>query len=341
MKRCLQLAELGKGRVAPNPMVGSVLVHNGHIIGEGWHKVYGGPHAEVNCLDSVQEEDKPFIKDSILYVSLEPCAHYGKTPPCSLRIIREGIKRVVIGMQDPFEKVNGYGIAQLRNAGVEVETGILEKDCAFLNRRFLTYYQKKRPYVHLKWAQTGDGYMASPPGMPRLMITNPMTARQVHQWRFEEGAVLVGTRTALEDDPLLDTRFWTKEPIKKIVIDNDLTLPKSLRLFNTGETVIVLNEKKNGEAAYIRYVKMDFSPDKTAAAILDALFALKIQSVLVEGGAATLNMFIAAGLWDEAHVLTNTKMKVGKGLKAPELAGCDVKESYNIDDDLISYYLKQ
>jgi diaminohydroxyphosphoribosylaminopyrimidine deaminase/5-amino-6-(5-phosphoribosylamino)uracil reductase len=340
MKRCLQLAELGKGRVAPNPMVGAVLVHNGHIIGEGWHKVYGGPHAEVNCIDSVQEENKSVIKDSILYVSLEPCAHYGKTPPCSLRIIHEGIKRVVIGMQDPFEKVNGHGIAQLRNAGVDVETGILENDCAFINRRFLTYYQKKRPYVHLKWAQTGDGYMASPSGMPRLMITNPLTARQVHQWRWEEGTVLVGTRTVIEDDPLLDARFWTNEPIEKVVIDKNLTLPKSLRVFNTGERVMVLNGKRNDEEPDIRYVKMDFSADKTAAAMLDALFTLKIQSVLVEGGAATLNMFIEAGLWDEAHVLTNTEMKVGKGLKAPDLTVCAEKERYNIGDDSVSYYLK-
>jgi diaminohydroxyphosphoribosylaminopyrimidine deaminase / 5-amino-6-(5-phosphoribosylamino)uracil reductase len=339
MQRCLQLAMLGGGMVATNPLVGAVLVHNGRILGEGWHQIFGGPHAEVNCFEAVKDADKQLIKESTLYVSLEPCAHYGKTPPCSLRIISEGIKKVVIGMKDPFVHVNGMGITHLRDAGIEVLTGVLEKECQALNRRFVTFHKKKRPYVHLKWAQTADGFIAAEGGLLRLKITNAITAREVHKWRFEEGGILVGTQTALKDNPLLDTRYWIRSPIKKIVIDRNLLLPLSLQLFQDGSEVILLNEVKEGYDNNIRYLKTDFSHQNKVDGILKALHTLNIQSILVEGGAETLRYFLASGIWDEAHILSNTFLCAGQGLKSPEMKDGQLIETKWIAGDCIKHYL--
>ncbi|HVS95811.1 MAG TPA: bifunctional diaminohydroxyphosphoribosylaminopyrimidine deaminase/5-amino-6-(5-phosphoribosylamino)uracil reductase RibD, partial [Puia sp.] len=209
MRRCLQLARLGAGHVAPNPMVGAVLVFEDRVIGEGYHRRYGGPHAEPECIASVAEPDKTLIGRSTLYVSLEPCAHHGKTPPCADLIVRMGISRVVIGCRDPFPEVNGKGIERLRAAGVEVQTGILEDECVRLNKRFFTFHLEDRPFIVLKWAQTARGFIAhSRAGAERLRISNEITDRLVHKWRSEEASILVGPRTAVLDDPALTVRLW-------------------------------------------------------------------------------------------------------------------------------------
>ncbi|MBC7722390.1 MAG: bifunctional diaminohydroxyphosphoribosylaminopyrimidine deaminase/5-amino-6-(5-phosphoribosylamino)uracil reductase RibD, partial [Pedobacter sp.] len=214
MFRCLELAVLGKGNVAPNPMVGSVLVHEGRIIGEGYHQLYGQPHAEVNCINSVAENDKYLIPQSTLYVSLEPCSHFGKTPPCSDLIIKHDIKKVVVGCRDSYEEVNGKGIENLQQNGVEVVLGILENDCKNLNKRFFTFHTKKRPFIILKWAETANGKIASNTN-ERLLISNDFSNRVVHKWRSEEGAILVGTKTASLDNPSLNNRLWHgKNPIR-------------------------------------------------------------------------------------------------------------------------------
>lgn len=240
MHRCLQLARLGAGAVAPNPMVGAVLVHEGRIIGEGYHRQYGCPHAEVDCLQSVLEGDKHLIPQSILYVSLEPCAHFGKTPPCADLIIGHKIPHVVVGCRDPFPAVNGKGIEKLQAAGTHVEAGVLEAACRKLNERFFTFHQQHRPYVVLKWAQTADGKMAKD-GPERLLISNAMTNRLVHRWRSEEMAILVGTNTAWADNPSLTTRLWPGPNPVRLVVDLHLRLPKNLHLFDASAPTLVFN----------------------------------------------------------------------------------------------------
>ena len=244
MERCLQLAKLGAGHVAPNPMVGSVLVYENRIIGEGYHRKYGEAHAEVNCIASIDDQDIQFIERSTLYVSLEPCAHYGKTPPCSDLIIRKKIPRVLIGCRDPFKEVNGKGIEKLEAAGVNVVTGILEKNCKELNRRFFIFHTKKRPYIILKWAQTSDKKIAVNSDKP-LKISNEFTNRLVHKWRSEEAAILVGTNTALADDPLLTNRLWSGKNPVRLVIDKELKLPAGAKIFNIDAPTVVFNLYKS------------------------------------------------------------------------------------------------
>ena len=238
MTRCLQLAQLGAGNVAPNPMVGAVLVYEEKIIGEGYHRKYGEAHAEVNCINSVKESNRELIEKSTLYVSLEPCSHYGKTPPCSDLIIQNKIKKVVIGCQDIYKEVSGKGILKLRNAGVEVISGVLEKESVDLNKRFFTFHQKFRPYIILKWAQTANTKIGST--NERILISNEYTNRLVHKWRSEEAAVLVGTNTAVQDDPFLTTRLWKGKNPVRIVIDKELKLPPSLNIFDTNSQTISL-----------------------------------------------------------------------------------------------------
>ena len=220
MHRCLELAEKAAGHVAPNPMVGAVLVHEGIIIGEGYHQIYGGPHAEVNCIASVPSSLQHLIQDSVIYVSLEPCAHHGKTPPCADLIIRHNIRHVVIGCRDPFVEVDGKGIEKLHAAGIKTETGILEKECRELNKRFFTFHTKHRPFIILKWAQTGDGKIGTENN--RLHITGSVTNRLVHKWRSEESAILVGANTALADNPQLTTRLWSGNSPTRLIIDPEL-----------------------------------------------------------------------------------------------------------------------
>ena len=260
MRRCLELATLGCGNVAPNPMVGAVLVFNDRVIGEGYHQKYGEAHAEVNCIDSVAEADKKLISSSTLYVSLEPCAHFGKTPPCADLIIQHKIPRVIIGCRDPFKEVDGKGIEKLKAAGVHIETGILEDDCRELNKRFFSFHTKQRPYVILKWAQTADGFIAAtnhPPGertlkesaekKERLHISNEYSNRLVHKWRSEEAAILIGTNTALLDDPELTTRLWPGRSPVRLILDMDLRLPAHLKIFDRSVRTIVFNSIKEEE----------------------------------------------------------------------------------------------
>lgn len=339
MHRCLQLAKLAKGEVAPNPLVGAVLVYNDRIIGEGYHQQYGQPHAEVNCIASVKEEDRQFIKDSILYVSLEPCAHFGKTPPCADLIIKEKIKRVVIGSRDPFELVDGKGIEKLRAAGIEVETGILEKECLEINKAFFTFHKQHRPFVLLKWAQTGDGKIAAL-GNDRLLITNEKLNRLVHKWRSEVQSILVGTNTALLDDPELTTRFWPGQHPVRLVVDLNLRLPSSLKLFDGKVKTIIFNLLKFHEGDNLNFYKVS-NDIGLAGQILNALYHLNIQSVLVEGGTQMLQSFINEDVWDEASVITNESLIIGNGLSAPQLQNHQYTGSEQFQTDRINWYRNQ
>ena len=342
MHRCLQLAMLGAGHVAPNPMVGAVLVHNGRIIGEGYHREYGKAHAEVNCIESVAEADKHLIVDSTLYVNLEPCAHFGKTPPCTDVIIKNNIPNVVVGSVDPFEQVDGKGIERLRQAGVEVITGILEHECKKLNRRFFTFHTKHRPFIILKWAQTVDSKIAGIADK-RLLISGELTNRLVHKWRSEEGAILVGTTTALSDDPQLNNRLWIgKNPIR-LVVDVDLKLPAASRIFNTDAPTIIFNLKRNTiESSDDLHAGPNYyqvANDVSAVhQVLNACYRLNIQSILVEGGRRLLQSFIDENLWDETRIITNQNLFVGEGLSAPLLTNASQFLSEQIDHDTIGYY---
>lgn len=317
MQRCLELALRGAGWVAPNPMVGAVLVHGNRIIGEGWHQRIGGAHAEVQCLQSVAVADQPLIPDSTLYVSLEPCAHYGKTPPCSLLIQQAGISRVVVGCRDPFPEVNGKGIAQLKAAGVDVITGVLEPECRDVNRRFFTFHEKKRPYIILKWAQTADGFIGT--GTPeRLHISNAVTNLLVHRWRSEEAAILAGSQTVLLDDPLLTNRSGIGLQPVRLVLDRQLQLPLQLRLFNSDAATVVFNTLQHQPAGQPAYHQLA-TDVPVAEAIAAALYQLQLQSVLVEGGARLLRLFLKQGLFDEIRIITNEALQAGTGIKAPPL----------------------
>lgn len=337
MRRCLQLATLGAGKVAPNPMVGAVLVHNNRIIGEGYHQQYGEPHAEVNCIRSVAAKDQQNIQAATIYVSLEPCAHFGKTPPCTNLIIEQKIQRVVMGCRDSFEAVNGKGIEQLRQAGIEVQVGVLEKESRELNKRFFTYHEKKRPYIILKWARSSDGKIgAASPGR-RLLISNEYSNRQVHKWRTEEAAILVGTHTALHDDPALTARLWPGKDPLRLVIDRALKLPTRLKLFDKTIPTVVFNELKQVETENLMYQLINKN-ENTISQILSFLYAQKIQSLIVEGGAGLLQSFIDMDIWDEARVICNEAMVIGDGLPAPVLKGGILFEEAGNGTDRVSFY---
>lgn len=334
MQRCLQLAKLGAGHVAPNPMVGAVLVYQGRIIGEGYHRQYGFAHAEVNCVNSVKEEDKPLIPASTIYVSLEPCAHHGKTPPCANLIVAQGIKEVVIGCVDTFSKVSGKGIEILKSAGIQVRTGILEKECRELNSRFFTFHEQKRPYIILKWAQSPAGYMAPADGKP-VRISNAFTDRLVHRWRSEEMSILVGTNTALMDNPRLNNRLWTgKDPVR-LVIDRTLKIPRNYHLWNGSIPTLFFTEIKDEQK---ETVQVDFQ-QPLLPQLMQHLHERSIQSVLVEGGANILQQFITAGLWDEARVIIGTT-QFSSGLPAPVLQNALLTNETDLEGDRIMYYRK-
>lgn len=337
MERCIQLAKQGLGEVAPNPMVGAVLVFENRIIGEGYHQKYGEAHAEVNCLNSVKEEDKPLIEKSTLYVSLEPCAHFGKTPPCTNLIISQKIKRVVIGCTDIYKEVSGKGIRQLKESGVEVVVSVLEKECVDLNKRFFTFHQKRRPYIILKWAQSANGKIGSSDG-ERILISNDYTNRLVHKWRSEECAILVGTNTALKDNPFLTSRWWPGKNPTRMVIDKELKLPDTLNLFNDEADTIIFNLYKNEERNNRLLIK--FEKDNFLQSFTDSLFEMNIQSVLVEGGAKTLQSFIDAGLWDEARIIMNEELIINDGVASPELKDFFPDKQERYFSNLVSYYKK-
>ena len=345
MYRCLELANLGAGNVAPNPMVGAVLVHNDRIIGEGYHEKYGQAHAEPNCFESVKEEDKNLISGSTMYVSLEPCVHYGKTPPCADLIIKNKIPKLVIGCRDPFKEVNarlndavgqGKGIEKLQAAGVEIMQGILEKECKELNRRFLTFHTQHRPYIILKWAQTANGIIGLN-NKDRLHITNEFTNRIVHKWRSEEAAILVGTNTALLDNPELTTRLWMGNNPIRLVVDMDLKLPASLKIFNERAKTIVFNKIKHEEGSNLSFYQVT-EDVSLAHQVVNALYQLKIQSVIVEGGAKLLQSFIDEKIWDEARVITNEGLIINNGVDSPELNSYFKMEEQKIFSDKIEIF---
>ncbi len=337
MYRCLELAKLGRGYVAPNPLVGAILVNKDCIIGEGYHQQFGKAHAEVNCINSVAERNKTLISQSTLYVSLEPCAHFGKTAPCADLISQNKIPKVIIGCRDPFLEVNGKGIEKLKQVGIEVIVGILEKESKELNKRFFTFHEKRRPYIILKWAQTADKKIAAL-SKERLLISNEFSNRLVHQWRSEEAAILIGTNTALFDDPSLNNRFTTgKNPIR-LILDKHLRLPPSLKIFDNSQRTIIFNnikqEENNNNTIFYR---LD-NEENVIQQIMDACYQLNIQSILVEGGAKILQSFIDADIWDEARVITNESLLVGDGLAAPQLRNALLVTEEKYRNDLIQYY---
>ena len=319
MYRCLQLARCAAGSTSPNPMVGAVIVCDDRIIGEGYHIRAGEPHAEVNAVNSVKEADRHLLSRSTMYVTLEPCSHYGKTPPCCDLIIKEGIKRVVIGATDNNECVNGAGIARMKKAGIEVVVGVLEDECIAINHPFFTYNRLARPVVTLKWAQTADGFIdvERDSGEP-LHISTPLSQVAVHKLRAEHDAILVGTRTALLDNPSLNIRCWSGRSPLRLVIDRAGVLPATLNLFD-GSLPTVVYTGKNIAGKFgknVEQVMLDFSKD-VPAQILAHLHSLKIQNLLVEGGARLLRSFIGASLWDNARVEINGSLVVGAGVPAP------------------------
>jgi diaminohydroxyphosphoribosylaminopyrimidine deaminase / 5-amino-6-(5-phosphoribosylamino)uracil reductase len=330
MRRCIELATLGAGNVAPNPMVGAVLVHNGQIIGEGYHKAYGGPHAEVNCIASVTEKNKHLIPDASIYVSLEPCAHYGKTPPCADLIIREKIKKVYVGTRDPFVEVNGKGIEKLSAAGIEVTSGILETECKDLNKRFFTFHTKHRPYIILKWAQTTDHKIGNA-GNNRLIITNEFTDRIVHRWRSEEAGIMAGTNTVMLDDPQLTNRLWHGHSPVRVIVDMDLRLPSSLHVFDGSVKTIVFNALKHEENDNLFFYQVTRDVNLVHQ-VVNGLYQMKILSVMIEGGARLIQSFIDEGMWDEARVITNSKLIS----KEPAIASPILTDSRLVDEEMIS-----
>lgn len=334
MSRCLQLAKLGAGNVAPNPMVGAVLVYNNTIIGEGYHKRYGEAHAEVNCIDSVSDENKRLIEKSDIYVSLEPCAHFGKTPPCSNLIIHQNIKRVIIGCSDIYEEVAGKGIEKLRNAGVQVVTNVLENESRDLNKRFFTFHNLKRPYVILKWAQTANAKIGSEGA--RVLISNKYSNRLVHKWRSEEAAILVGKNTILQDDPELTTRLWKGKNPTRIVIDPNLEIPASSKVFNREAKTFIYNVLKNASEENHQYIQL--RKEKFLQKMLLSLYEKNVQSVLVEGGAKTLQSFIDQDVWDEVRVITNCTMIIEEGIDAPEMKNFNLLRQENYFSDKIDYF---
>jgi diaminohydroxyphosphoribosylaminopyrimidine deaminase/5-amino-6-(5-phosphoribosylamino)uracil reductase len=344
MHRCLQLAKLGSGSVAPNPMVGAVLVHNETIIGEGYHQQYGRAHAEVNCIQqAIENGNQGLLQEATLYVSLEPCAHYGKTPPCADLIIAHHISKVVIGCRDPFVQVDGKGIEKLENAGIKVVLGILEDECKELNKRFFTFHTKRRPYIVLKWAETADHKIASG-DRSRLFISNAYTNRIVHKWRSEEMAIVAGTNTAFYDDPELSTRLWPGSHPIRIVVDRELRLPSTLKVFDATIPTIVFNTKKHSiedlKAPFqggVHYYQVTEDAGLVHQ-MLHALYNMNIQSALIEGGAALLQSFIDEGMWDEAKVITNEKLIIGEGLPAPVLNQHQLMHTDKFLSDIVHTY---
>lgn len=338
MMRCLELAKNGLGSTYPNPLVGCVIVYKGEIIGEGWHQEAGRAHAEVNAINAVQRQE--LLPLATLYVNLEPCSHYGRTPPCSDLIVAKKIKKVVIGSVDINEKVSGTGIARLEKSGVEVVTGVLESECEFLNRRFFTFHRHQRPYVILKWAQTADAYIfpeATQKGGP-VWISNPYSQLRVHQWRSQEGSILVGKNTVLQDDPRLNTREYKGLSPVRLVIDRNLDIPENRQVYDQQQETIVYNALKEGLDGKVKFVKIDFGKG-VISQILVHLHASGLQSLIVEGGAYTLNEFIREGLWDEARVFYSD-IRFEKGIEAPVLRSCFVREE-KIRNDRLCWYVNK
>ena len=319
MRRCLQLAALGAGTAAPNPMVGAVVVCDGAIIGEGYHHRCGEAHAEVNAIASVKNPE--LLCRSTIYVSLEPCSHYGKTPPCADLIISKRIPNVVVGMVDPFGKVNGNGINKLRAAGCNVKVGVLEDECRQLNRAFITFHTKKRPYIILKWAESSDGFIDGVRGADNrpVWLTNEACRALVHRWRAESGAIMVGYNTALLDNPQLNVRAWTGRDPLRIVTDRTLQLPGNLYLFDRSQPTWRLNTINNDGTENLQNVLLPWG-DAMLPALMQRLYDAQINRLIVEGGTRLLQSFIDAGLWDEALIF-KSPVVLGGGVMAPTISG--------------------
>ncbi|MBK1439273.1 bifunctional diaminohydroxyphosphoribosylaminopyrimidine deaminase/5-amino-6-(5-phosphoribosylamino)uracil reductase RibD [Parapedobacter sp. ISTM3] len=340
MRRCLELAQLGIGSVSPNPMVGALLVSQGRIIAENYHRRFGGAHAEALVIEEVLshygDQATELLHQATMYVSLEPCAHHGKTPPCARLLAEYRVGRVVIACRDPFEKVNGAGIRILKDAGVDVVEGVLAEEALWLNRRFTTRVVQQRPYIILKWAQTADGYMAPPDGTQRW-ITGPGAKQLVHRWRSEEDAILVGAKTALVDNPQLTVREWQGKNPRRVLIDKHLAVPEDAKVFDGRAETIVFNAVKSDWAANIKHIELEdfdwYLPQKIAY----QLYLMDVQSLIVEGGRKTLDLFIQAGLWDEARVFTS-RTAWGSGIAAPVLHAAGAGHQVIGPDKLDVYY---
>lgn len=320
MRRCFELARKGLGLTRTNPLTGSVIVHNDRIIGEGFHHEFGGPHAEVNAIRAVKDPD--LLSESTLYCNLEPCAHYGKTPPCSMLIRQKGIRKVVISNTDPFPSVNGKGVRHLEEAGIQVLTGCLEEEGYQLNRRFFHFHERKRPYVILKWAQTKDGYLdfVREPGDPvgTNWITDDVCRTLVHKWRSEESSVMVGTNTVITDNPQLNIRRWGGDDPVRITLDRKGRLPEGAMILDGSQDTIVFTGVPGKYSGKTRSIRVDQSYDLED--LMDELYGQQILSVIVEGGGELHHSFLRSGLWDEARIFTGT-ISFGQGVKAPVMTG--------------------
>jgi diaminohydroxyphosphoribosylaminopyrimidine deaminase/5-amino-6-(5-phosphoribosylamino)uracil reductase len=339
MQRCLDLASLAGVNVSPNPMVGAVIVLEEEIIGEGYHQFFGGPHAEVNAVNNVPSNLIDSLNQATIYVSLEPCTHTGKTPPCLDLILKHKFKRVVVGCKDPNPLVSGRSIQIMTDAGIEVKSGILEKECIKLNKRFFTYLLKKRPYVILKWAQTKDGFIDinrdEETERKINWISHPDTQSIVHHWRSKEQAILVGWKTIEHDNPSLTVREVKGLNPLRIIIDSNLNMPKDSKVFTDGDKTVIINKIKNEESGNVSFVKL---PQITTRKILSFLYDLEISSVFVEGGSGTLQHFLLDGLWDEARII-QSQNKFGDGVKAPKTNGIPSK-TYTFAEDQLFHYFK-
>ncbi|PWS28998.1 bifunctional diaminohydroxyphosphoribosylaminopyrimidine deaminase/5-amino-6-(5-phosphoribosylamino)uracil reductase RibD [Pedobacter yonginense] len=340
IKRCLELAVLGIGNVSPNPMVGCVIVVDDKIIGEGYHQKYGEAHAEPNAVKAVIDrfgaDAETLLQQATAYVNLEPCAHFGKTPPCADLFVKHKLKKVVIGNRDPFSGVDGKGIEKLKNARIEVESGILDEECKYFNRRFFSRIQKQRPYIILKWAETANGYFSTLDGHQKW-ISGALAKRLTHQWRTEEDAILIGKQTAIMDNPQLTSREWPGKNPVRLVIDKDLQVPQSNHIFNSAAKTIIFNEVKTDVIDNVHYIQMEDMHFYLAQKIAFQLYLMDVQSVIIEGGANILNQFLTANLWDEARVFTAPN-SWPNGLRSPIING-ELREQIHIGLDKLSIYI--
>lgn len=328
MRRAIELAALGLGSTSPNPLVGCVLVKDGQIIGEGYHQQYGQAHAEVNAVKSVNNPED--VKGATAYVTLEPCTFHGNTPPCTDLLIKHQVGKVIIGVLDPHERVNGTGVERLRAHGIEVETGLLEEEYQLVNRRFFTFHEKKRPYIILKWAETSDGFIARK-NFDSKWISNARSRQLVHKWRSEEDAILVGKNTAKHDNPALTVREWNGRNPKRVLIDLNLDLPAQGNLWNDEAETFIVNAKIDKKEGIHEWIKVDSK--NYEADLLSQLHARKITSLIIEGGAKTLEGFIKKGLWDEARIF-QSEQEFGEGITAPEITGNLIEEK-RVEEDIL------
>ncbi len=340
MRRCLTLAKMGEGRVQPSPLVGAILVYNNRIISEGYHEIFGGTHAEANAINKLQRQE--LLKESSLYVNLEPCSHFGKTPPCVNLIISSKIPKIFIGCKDPNPLVSGQGIKLLLEAGLDIRVGVLEQECFWLNRKFLTFHEKKRTYITLKWAQSADGFIdvvrnADASSVP-TWITNQPAKQLVHKWRSEQMAIMAGTNTILYDNPRLTVREWPGKNPLRVVIDRVLRLPAENYVFDKSIPTIVITEKEKKSEENLEFCKIEFN-ENTPEKILGILYRKNIQSVLIEGGAMLLQTFIDKGLWDEARVFYG-KIEFRQGIYAPVIKNYFMAEETNIGNNKLKLFIK-